>query len=413
MPSNSVSISDNAKTKLKQFLYDMYINKEVWIWWVINYWSTSSNVIKFTTQSMFSHVNFWDPTRLRWLGAEDLQRILLVDYKKYETETPMYYVTKKLDFKYLAKTFNFNCIEKVFFALKKISEDDMSKSIFRLRYSQYLTLKDKYDLNWIFEYLWKNKFSYNKVKTKYKNLDKLPMKFIDEFIVLWIVKHIYRNFWKKYDLWSTLSICFTPWIKTWLEDEQYFCSEFVSENLLFSWIYPFDVKTKDPKSVAPWDILDLSHIYSDKDTTLYYISKTDVQKLDFGEEATIWMLKDYIFSIEELRWNMVHQKASAYFIRDVIIKYSDIIQKNKFKKAKIAWSTYLLLLILTSMLSSWIPSVVGDVFSANLSWQDYASSLFEFIILFMKYFAYSFILLIMTLLIYMFYSYRIYLKKLS
>ena len=42
------------------------------------------------------------------------------------------------------------------------------------------------------------------------------------------------SFGKKYDLGSTLSICFTPWFQSDLQKKKYFCSEFVSENLLFA-----------------------------------------------------------------------------------------------------------------------------------------------------------------------------------
>ena len=298
--------------KEKELLKNFFVNNELRVGWVVDYESFSSNVIKFSTQSIFSHINFFDRSSCMALGAEDLRWVVVIDYKKWKNRD-FYYFAKKIDFEKITNFFDFDYIMNVFLNIGKLNYKQ--KKNFEEKFYQYVGLRQKYSKEELFELLYPRDFEYQDFEypSKWENYDyKLCLK---EFLILGVIKFMKKNLWKDYDLWSTLGIGFTPW-KTSSFDSQtpyFFCSELVAEALLYAWIYPFDIKTKDPNSITPWDLMDLSHIYKDFEGVLYKIDKNWIHELlNLSENWNYVSIKDFILArqIQNFRVRFDYVKVS-------------------------------------------------------------------------------------------------------
>ena len=94
-------IYDWLNLEEKQFLTNVWNHRKIAVWWVVNYKSMISNWIKFFTQSIFSHINFFDPYSKTAIWAEDLEAVVLRNYQE-ENYWEFYYISKTIDLDYLA-----------------------------------------------------------------------------------------------------------------------------------------------------------------------------------------------------------------------------------------------------------------------------------------------------------------------
>ena len=381
---------------VKLLLENIFINKDLEIGGVVDYDSFSSNIIKFSTQSIFSHINFFDSKSMCAIWSENLKWVTAVDYSK-NNSNEFYYVTKKISLDYIKEIFNFDYIRKVFLSIWKL--DESNKNMFQKRYKQYLKLRKHNSKYKTFQLLYENNFDYDKLWISVNKIDNLNTKYLDEFLIMWIVKFIHKNLWKNYDLWSTLGIGFTPWINYNSGNNHYFCSEFVAEALLYAGIYPFDIKTKDPNSITPWDLVDLSHIYNDRQTVLYKIDKSWINKiLDFKEKNKEVNIKDFIISreIESLYFRFDYMKISLF---------RNFMKTSLSWNKKISYKTFSILLYFffwwyAFVYLAWQTNSI-NMFSANMSFLN-KININELIWLFNSFLFYS--ILFFSIIIWVFYS---------
>lgn len=323
---------------VKKFLHKIWQEKQINIWWVVNYQSNISNWIKLFSQSIYSHTNFFDWVN-KWIWAEDLKWIQLVDYARFDLWN-FYYITKTINFDYLSLIYSFEYITQIFIKLWKFWSND--KDRLKNKFCKYVQLKEtKIIYKWNYETDLEDILSYDidQIDIKQKiteNIEKFLkikndikywisyefdrafynkyLNYLKEFLLMWIIKFIIQNYGKEYDLQWTLSTLIVPWNMVDLSQKQYFCSEFVSESLIYAWIYPFDINTKDPSSITPWDIMDMTIIFQKDSTKLFEIDDTDKkQKIKLISYWTTDIIKNYILK---------HEKNKLYFIKQKMLVWA-------------------------------------------------------------------------------------------
>lgn len=363
----------------KKVVYNMRKNKEVYVWWVVNYSSAISNWIKLFTQSIYSHTNFFDGKSLA-IWAEDLEWIFFRDYKNWDYEK-FYYVSKKLNLDYMAFIFSFDYIEKIFAKLWKFGENEAWR--LKNKFIEYCAFRDNLKLmEWTKDTVIENVLNMSSFKydvpqeissqidwyflhkraiRKWETTDFSDLlyqkyhSYLKEFLIIWIMKFIIQNYGKKYDLKGTLSTVLVPWTAVNLWQKDYFCSEFVSEAFIYAGIYPFDINTKDPQSITPWDVMDMTLIFEKDNMDFYQVDNTKPQWDRFKK---IWdykqeqILKNYIIENEKQKMYFIRQKMWVSATSSILWTVSDLSNtktstqvKNQEKKRKLALSAQFLILI--------------------------------------------------------------------
>lgn len=328
---------DKLDNTIWMIIDSMWVKQKIIIWWVVNYNSLISNWIKFFTQSIVSHVNFYDEESCCAVWSEDM---IWVVYKNYKDENnwKFYYVTKPLDIDRFILYYNFDEANELYTKMRWKWNDNKNEWQIEEKSSdtQKSIKKSKWEIqieNRILEkfirYCYYKKFihteesedSKHKLRTiiwvdldnielEPKRLQKLekeinefnavrnilrlfetkdPKKYIKyynkyiayqeyreflrEFIVLGILKKIVYYCYSEYDLKWTLSISISPWDNIWASNKKFFCSEFVADCLLYAGMYPFDIQLSDPESISPWDIMHLRQLFVENDIRLYEIDE--------------------------------------------------------------------------------------------------------------------------------------------
>lgn len=308
--SKFVKTNISVKQQVEAFKYisTSILSWDFFIWWKISRrWVFNgfySKVINSFTQSYYSHVNFCFPYKknwkLRWyyvFWAEN-KKWVIFDYYDLEKENDFIYVVKQFDqydfLKYFdIKQYSLNIsflfwkkrsdsyihryklfhkfFNKRMYYLNSIGLDDLiefeifyeefkTKSIVidneqKILSSLYKKIKDKiYDFK---EKVW---YNLQDIEVEYKT-DK---EFLDKLFFNWgMLKFLIHSIWIKYDIPWVLSIVlidrkkYTDYIKN--GPKKLFCSELISASMLFAGFYPFDLVTKAPDMVSPWDIMDPSY----------------------------------------------------------------------------------------------------------------------------------------------------------
>ncbi|MEF2175710.1 MAG: hypothetical protein V3575_04510, partial [Candidatus Absconditabacteria bacterium] len=131
---------------------------------------------------------------------------------------------------------------------------------------------------------------------------------LKNFIILGIIKHILISLNKLYDIKGTLTTSLSPWKSIQLSGNEYFCSEFVSEALLYAGVYPFDIETKDPQSITPGDIMDSNTIFVGNETSFFKF----FDKAHNGELVEEVSPKEFIFFKNYIIEN---ERGNFYFIK--------------------------------------------------------------------------------------------------
>ncbi len=303
---------------LKLILWNIYLHNNLVIGGVIDYSDFGANIIKFSTQSLFSHINFFDEYSNFAIWADKKKWVSIMNYFDNNDTKGFYYFTKKINLDYLCNIFSFEYIENVFLSLGFMNQENILS--FRKRYKQYSKLRRKKSKFKIFQMMYDNDFDYNRLNVKINNYSVGSVKYLWEFLVLWIIKFIKKNFKKKYALWNTLTIGFNPW-NLWEQDEtEFFCSEFIAAALLYSWVYPFDIKTKDPKSLTPGDIIDLSSLFCDEETKLYKIYQNNFELLlNPSDMKEVKNIKTYIFEKEMQSFMFRYTYVRYNFLRSIFL----------------------------------------------------------------------------------------------
>ena len=278
-------VSDMEKLEGSHKIINSILKWDIFIWWVVSYSNFFSNLIKFWTQSLYSHTTFCYPNNdwtcyVWWAENKDGLTI-----KKYEKWEDMLLFVKKLDLDYIYEHTNF---EDYFFTLNMVFWEWTHvrfKKRFKL-FKKYLSKLNFSDIsiidllqmecdiekdleeNDIIEGL-RTELENIKLKISDYNfsLEKKLNNEIDNdfeykklFFSWWIIKFLLANYGKKYDLVSLFTMFLTKpfhfynYFKTWTR--KFFCSEFVSASFLYSGFYPFDLFWKYPDLVVPWDLMD-------------------------------------------------------------------------------------------------------------------------------------------------------------
>lgn len=299
--------------------------------------SNVSNGIKFFTQSLFSHTNFFFSREGLTIGAEDLRSIVCLDYRNKRDEN-FYYVAKRLDLDYLARVFSFEYAGRIYRKIGKTSEDRGS-FLLRDKFVEYVLFRESLGADVIpplavllgkaergypeserdevrerIDRFMEAKRESRPSKTIVPGYQGAYLAYLREFLLLGILRRCVKSYGRTYDLEGTLSTAITPWNEPGLDSREYFCSEFVVESLLYAGFYPFDIDTKTPESVSPGDIMDMSVLFGprrsangsyDTDSTrLYRLSKErGFEPVMLSGDDTI---KSHILRAE--RRNMYFQK---------------------------------------------------------------------------------------------------------
>lgn len=302
----------NLEEDKKELLDNIWKTKTISFGWVANYNSNISNGIKFMTQSIFSHINFFDPITKNAIWAEDLIWVILKNYK-FEKDK-FYYVSKELDLDRLARIYNFSYVESIYLRIGKFSEDKLWT--LKKYFAKHIEVKNKMESKDSLEEFFEISDSFDRQKVlSYEKIDKFfrlrdnlkkwivndydnsfmeeYSSYLKEFILIWLIKNILISINKSYDTIWTMSISNSPWDKIDINNKDYFCSEFVSESMLWAGIYPFSIDTKAPMGVTPGDIIDSAILYNKNKTKLYVV---DNGLKDVTEEVGNNTIKDYIIS---------------------------------------------------------------------------------------------------------------------
>lgn len=367
-----IQIYNNISDNERSFLLNMRDCKAVYIGWVINYRSSLSNWIKFFTQSVFSHTNFFSPKDYNTIWAEELESVTLKNYQSWEY-WEFYYVSKKLNLDSLALIYSFKYIESVLIKLWKFDismkwklQEKFAKYCYIIYNNPNISLKELLDVD--YSKIYPDKSFYDKIdafledKSLLKNLKISEIKNFDSFnnnlnnlknfIILWIIKHILMSLNKLYDIKGTLTTSLSPWKSIKLSWKEYFCSEFVSETLLYAWVYPFDIDTKDPQSITPWDIMDSNILFVWNESTFYrfYDKLHEWELVEEIPSNHFVFFKNYIINKEQ--WNF-------YFIKKKLtIEIWDKIMKliaNSIRNSYIEKNAYISFKpIVRGLVSLWI-----------------------------------------------------------
>lgn len=386
----------------KKLVFNIWKTKKIHIWWVVNYSSAISNWIKLFSQSIYSHTNFFDGKDIG-IWAEDLEWILFRDYKNKDY-WKFYYVSKTLNLDYLSFLFSFDYIESIFVKLWKFQKEDNGR--FKNKFIEFCAFRDTlrvmewrddtsienvlnmsyYDfeipeniakeVDWYIQYKrnlrrWLNDGFEEKLYNKYHN-------YLKEFLVLWFIKFIVEHYGKKYDLNWTLNTILIPWSPVALWQKEYFCSEFVSESFIYAWIYPFDINSKDPSSITPWDIMDMTMIFEKDSMNFYQVDGTAQEKFkpvwSLGEAQ---ILKNYIIETEKEKIYFIRQKmwvtATSSLLGTVSDMSNGIISDPKTKKKKkyALWVQFGILLVLGYIIWMYSDSIN---LKTDLAWWSVAAS---------------------------------------
>ncbi len=230
-----------------------------------------SRIIQAFSQSLYTHTAFciFEGWELYTLGAENFKWVKLnkVIYWKEKA----LYVIKTFDINEVMKYFDKNIYaSNIFYFLgSKCSENFLKRyelfyNYFQQdKFSEGISLWDLIQFDWEFEKfndLLQLKVDLQKLKYQAQNIV-LSFDRINNinklFFTWWMFKFIVYSYGERYDLWGVLKILFSPFRKNiFLDNGKLFCSEFVSSAMLYGWFYPFDVLTKSPEMITPWDLMD-------------------------------------------------------------------------------------------------------------------------------------------------------------
>lgn len=281
---------------------------DFYIWWKIPKRGLFSNffwnIINDFTQSYYSHVNFCFPYKKDWklkwyyvIWAEN-EKWVIFDFYDLEKNNDFIFVVKQFDKDDFLKYFNikkyslnitylfwenkaksytnryktfYNFFDKEQYHLNGIGLNDLIEfELFyeKIKNTQSILNNEKKDLSYLYKNI-KDKFYDFKEKVWY-NLENIEVKyiksksFLDKLFFNWgILKFLVHSIGLKYDMMWALSIVLVDrkkdidYTKKW--PKELFCSELISASMLFAGFYPFDLVTKAPDMVSPWDMIDPSY----------------------------------------------------------------------------------------------------------------------------------------------------------
>jgi len=276
--------SDIDKVYWSKKIVESILKWDIYVGWVITFDSFFSNVIKFWTQSLYSHVTFcypdndgicyvWWAENSKWLTIQkydnsedslfvikklDLDRILdNVDFKQFSIVLDEIYW--KNSFSRALQRFHIfkNEVKKLnkinFYTLLEV-EAEIEKQIKQ----NDLELQIKKELSKLKEVLWYEKWIITHKENVFSDDDKFYKKL---FFCWWVVKFLLANYGKKYDYLSIFTMYLIKpfiikydYLAKWTK--RFFCSEFVSATFLYAGFYPFDFYGKYPDLVVPGDLMD-------------------------------------------------------------------------------------------------------------------------------------------------------------
>ena len=281
----------------------------IYVWWVITFDNFFSNVIKFWTQSLYSHVTFCYPEENGACYVWWAENSKWLTIQKYYNDEDSLFIIKKLDLDRILDNVDFNQFSVVLDSIywrnsfsralqryeifkkevKKLDKINFFK-LLQVEAEIEKQMEEKRIVKEIDDKLLKLKeilgcekdFVNKNTILKYeKNEDK----FYKRLFFSWgIVKFLLANYGKKYDY---LSIFTMYLLKPFLVNYDYltkwtrkfFCSEFVSATFLYAGFYPFDFYGKYPDLVVPGDLMDPNlWIYDEKYLKVVrFFSKKDLK----------------------------------------------------------------------------------------------------------------------------------------
>ena len=334
-------IDEVRKLKAFRCISSSILSWNFYVWWKISKSSLFSNffwsIISSFTQSYYTHVNFCFPDyegrKLKWyyvFWAENKKGVVF-DYYDLQKPANFIYVVKKFDKERFLKNFD---IKKYWLNISYLFWEKDAKSYIN-RYITFQKFFDKkqYHLNGIWlDDLIEFELFYEKYKnieveieqTKenlsplYKEIENITYKFkekvwynlqdvqvkymkhkdfLDKLFFNWgMLKFMIHSFHIKYDMVWALSIILVDW-KKWVDyaknwPKKLFCSELISASMLFAGFYPFDLVTKAPDSVSPWDMMDPSYWLYEQDYTV--INYKTWQKLQVRDLKSLKSFKKMV-----------------------------------------------------------------------------------------------------------------------
>ena len=366
--------NDKNWSDIVKVIENIWKNEELVIGWLVNFHSKISNSIKFFTQSIFSHVNFvlfkkdnnWK-FKLLTVWSEDSKWIVSLQYhKKQKGLDHFYFILKQIDIDLITFLFDFSIAEAIvskvykskiinYFSYKfskycnfriKMSKDlKLARNIEEMTENQINDfLLDKISLKSVIQ----ENISYYNQKEDLAELVKQINKFIEiksslkaskwnisfntndkkiytvyfqllkEFILYWVIEHIISKAGSAYDIKWTLSVWGSSWKKTWMKEDVEFCSEFVADCLFFAWIYPFDINSKSPESISPWDIMDMRLFYKAQETKLLNIEKWNIKIILDSKSNWFDSFKDVIINREWSKFYFIRQRIVVFIVEMLI-----------------------------------------------------------------------------------------------
>ena len=110
-----------------------------------------------------------------------------------------------------------------------------------------------------------------------------------------------RTYKTPYNLSGAILTSTTPWDTMDTRNTSVFCSEFIADALLYAGLYPYDLDTKDPRSITPGDILDSDIFFVKNSRKIYHIDDTKAKNhmTEITDEFRGELLKNYIIKHEE------------------------------------------------------------------------------------------------------------------